>query len=212
MNANQEQIEWLRTHQVTRCPPAPEIGLSFGKNTERDLIANYSMSGKTLDMNEDTSLVPNYVLANRRAKERRQMSAKIEIDLEKVKALHAEGLLDKEIGEKLGSSGATIANRRNLLGLPVVGRGGPRRHNGNGSHPRAKVHQKAAMIKAPQSEILRSAQDDKLGEQNDSAVKIAEANGNGHTRCRVAMFEVEGDQAAVLAAVEAVKAALARAT
>ena len=53
------------------------------------------------------------------------MPKKIEIDIEKLKALHAQGLSDREIGEKLGCSGVTIGVNRRALGLPR-GRPGPR--------------------------------------------------------------------------------------
>lgn len=53
------------------------------------------------------------------------MPKKIEIDLEKIKELHAQGLSDREIGEKLGGCSATIRTRRIQLGL-APGRRGPR--------------------------------------------------------------------------------------
>lgn len=51
------------------------------------------------------------------------MPKKIEIDTEKLKALHAQGLTDGAIGERLGVSAGTIFLRRNQLGLPAGHRG-----------------------------------------------------------------------------------------
>jgi len=59
---------------------------------------------------------------------------KIEINSEKLKALHAQGLSDREIGEKLGCSAGTILTNRNALGLPA-GKRGPR-PAGEGRKPR----------------------------------------------------------------------------
>lgn len=53
------------------------------------------------------------------------MPKKIEIDTEKSKALHAQNLSDREIGKKLGVSGATIRVNRIHLDLPP-GKRGPR--------------------------------------------------------------------------------------
>ena len=61
------------------------------------------------------------------------MPKKIEIDSEKLKALHAQGLSDEKIGEKLGCSGVTIGVKRRVLGLPG-GRPG-RKPSGKTSEP-----------------------------------------------------------------------------
>lgn len=45
--------------------------------------------------------------------------SKIQIDLERLRALHAEGRHDKEIGKALGCSGHTIWQHRNELELPA---------------------------------------------------------------------------------------------
>lgn len=47
-----------------------------------------------------------------------KMPKKIEIDMEKLKALHAQHLSDRAIGERLGISTAAILVRRHQLGLP----------------------------------------------------------------------------------------------
>jgi len=55
------------------------------------------------------------------------MPKKIEIDLAKLKQLHAQGLCDREIAQELGGvKASTIRLRRNGLGLPTVGRRGRR--------------------------------------------------------------------------------------
>jgi hypothetical protein len=64
------------------------------------------------------------------------MPKKIEIDGEKLKALHAQGLCDREIGERFGCSAVTIGTARNKLGLPK-GRPG-RRPSGNSGNLAAK--------------------------------------------------------------------------
>jgi hypothetical protein len=202
---NEQQIEWLRTHQIMHCPAAPEVGLPFHKGTEADAIANYAMMGETLDLNADTSLVPGSVLAVRRAKQRKQREEtkmgrqRREIDLESLKADYEGGMPGAEMQNKYKISRTRLSTWARRAGCVIR----------RGSRPQPKPQRKAAMVKVPQSEILRSAQNDKSGAANDSAAKAASAN--GHTRCRVAMFEVEGDQAAVLAAIEAVKTALSRA-
>jgi hypothetical protein len=139
---NQDQIEWLRTHRITRCPPEPEAGMSFVAATERDLIARYITAGKTLDMNADMNLVPRAVLAARRAKERKRMARKAAIDFEKLKELHQQGLSDVAIGASLGCSGVTIGKYRRQLSLPPGAK--PDLHTGNGSSPQPKVQRKTA--------------------------------------------------------------------
>jgi hypothetical protein len=75
------------------------------------------------------------------------MSTKVAIDEKKLRELHAQGLSDRAIGEKLGVSGATILTRRRALGL-APGKRGRRAVSGNGTKPRRapqpKLHRKAA--------------------------------------------------------------------
>lgn len=40
---------------------------------------------------------------------------------ERIRQLHAEGLVDREIGERVGRTKGTVARRRTLLGLPING-------------------------------------------------------------------------------------------
>jgi len=137
-------------------------------------------------------------------REETKMGAKIEIDIEKLKALHAQGASDTTIAEQFGCSAVTIGARRNALGLPATGVGGWKAHKDNGSHPVRKVQRKTAIVKAtPKPAVI-------LSEAKDLALP-AGTSGNGHTRCRVAMFEVEESDASVMAAIDAMKVAFARA-
>lgn len=78
------------------------------------------------------------------------MPAKIEIDTEKLKALHAQALSDRAIGERLGVSAATILVRRNQLGLPPGAPG----HRGRGRGQDAK-----SASAAKRSEIASAGRD-----------------------------------------------------
>jgi hypothetical protein len=120
---NEQQIEWLRTHQIMHCPAAPEVGLPFHKGTEADAIANYAMMGETLDLNADTSLVPGSVLAVRRAKQRKQREEtkmgrqRREIDLESLKADYEGGMpgqMGRSAGRQMGRK-SQITNRKSPM-------------------------------------------------------------------------------------------------
>ncbi len=137
-------------------------------------------------------------------REENEMAAKIEIDNEKLKAMHGAGATDSTIAQQFGCSAGTIWTRRKALGLPAVGVGGWNAHKANRSDPVHKARRNAAIVKAPAEPVIPSG-------AKDPALPKTEPNGSGHSRCRVAMFEIEGDERAVLAAVEAVKVALLRA-
>jgi hypothetical protein len=77
-----------------------------------------------------------------RKQEEANMPRRIEIDIEKLKELHSQGLSDVAIAAKLGCSGVTIGKYRRELGLTPGAKSGP--HSGNGSSPRPKVKRKAA--------------------------------------------------------------------
>jgi len=78
-------------------------------------------------------------------KEEKAMPNKIEIDVEKLKALHAQRLSDREIGERLGCSAATARLNRVALGL---GPGAPGRR---GHRPSGKAGGRAA--RHPESRV-----------------------------------------------------------
>jgi len=61
------------------------------------------------------------------------MSAKIAIDENKLRELHAQGLSDREIAEKFGCSAAGVLYARRKLGLAAIGKRGPRKSKGNGT-------------------------------------------------------------------------------
>lgn len=61
------------------------------------------------------------------------MERKGTIDFEKVRELHAKGLSDGEIGEQLGCSTGGVLYARKRLGLPAIGKRGPRKSKGNGT-------------------------------------------------------------------------------
>ena len=140
---DQDQLEWLRTHQITRCPSSPEVGIPFRHGTERDLISHFATMGKSLDMNAETSLTPQIEGEAKHRKQRKQM-AKTFFDEEKdakLRQLHAAGKRDGEIGIELGCSGVTVCHRRKILGLPTKW-GGKTGHNDTA--PRPKMQRKAA--------------------------------------------------------------------
>ena len=58
-----------------------------------------------------------------------KMPKRIEIDLEKLRTLNAQGKSDLEIAKLLGCSGVTVGARRHALGLPASGRRGQRKSN-----------------------------------------------------------------------------------
>ena len=68
------------------------------------------------------------------------MPKKIEIDIEKLKALHAQRLSDREIGERLGCSAATARTNRVALGL---GPGAPGRR---GRRPSGKASKAGGQV------------------------------------------------------------------
>jgi len=76
------------------------------------------------------------------------MPKKIEIDSEKLKALHAQGLSDREIGERLGCSAATA--RLNRVAL-VLGPGAPGRRGHRASGKASKPGRSAA--RHPESRV-----------------------------------------------------------
>lgn len=82
------------------------------------------------------------------------MPKKIQIDIEKLKALHAQKLSDRAIGERLGVSAATILVRRNQLGLPPGAPGHRGRGRGQGA-PMKLIRARAA----PRSEIASAGGD-----------------------------------------------------
>jgi len=113
------------------------------------------------------------------------------IDVEALKRDYASGLSTPKIGEKYDISSSTVAYHLNKAGVEMR-QGGP----GN----RAAISKAAA--KTPRQNGIAKA---------GAAVAEPEplpASPNGHARCRVAMFEVEGSPEAVMAAVAAVRAAL----
>jgi hypothetical protein len=71
------------------------------------------------------------------------MPKKIEIDLEKLRILHSQGLCDREIGERLGCAGSTARKKRVDLGLASVNPRG-RRPSGKGSKPATATNPPAA--------------------------------------------------------------------
>lgn len=82
-----------------------------------------------------------------------KMSKKIEIDMEKLKALHAQHLSDRAIGERLGVSGATILVRRHQLGLPPGARG--RRGPGRGQAAKSPSAGKRSKIASAGGDFQR---------------------------------------------------------
>jgi hypothetical protein len=128
-----------------------------------------------------------------------------DVDLIAYKADYEAGMSASDLERKYVLGQGTTSKWAHKAGCIMRGSGYQRdAHRTNGSHPHPKLHRKTAIVKAaPKPAVI-------LSEAKDLALP-ANGTGNGHTRCRVAMFEVEGDQAAVLAAIEAVKTALSRA-
>jgi len=124
-----------------------------------------------------------------------------DVDLAAYKADYEAGLPVKELERKYNIGRGTTSKWAHRAGCLMRGSGFRSHAHGNGSDPAHKAKRKTAIVKAAAQPAVI------LSEAKDLALP---ANGT-HTRCRVAMFEVEGDQAAVLAAIEAVKTALSRA-
>ena len=101
------------------------------------------------------------------------MSAKITIDDNELGRLHAQGLSDRAIGEKLGCSGATIGANRKRLGLTPgakYGPRGPRKSNGNGT-----VGEAMARISRKRDSVALA----KAGAHLDSRLRGNDKNGDG---------------------------------
>ena len=124
-----------------------------------------------------------------------------QIDREQLKALHAEGLDDRAIAEKLEFSPVRIAHIRRDLGLAPQGRRG--KAAGNGS---AKVQRTAAGT-APEAHVQGHNGNSELLLPD---VTVPAAKPNGHATARVVMFEISGGNETIIAAIETVRAALAR--
>jgi len=80
--------------------------------------------------------------------EEKAMPKKIEIDIEKLKTLHAQRLSDREIGERLGCSAATARTNRVALGL---GPGAPGRRGHRPSGKASKAGGRA--VRHPESRV-----------------------------------------------------------
>jgi len=127
------------------------------------------------------------------------MAKRIEIDEAKLRELHAAKMSDREIAKELGCSDVTICHHRKVLGLPPVGRKGRRpRGDGAAASPAPKPIRAHSIVKAEHPQMAQITQ-----------TAEAPANGAGRARCRVAMFEIEGTEAAVMRAIDAVQSALA---
>jgi hypothetical protein len=132
-------------------------------------------------------------------KEKTMASRKI-INPEQVRELYAEGFNDSEIAQKLGFSDVSVGKIRRDLNLPSRGKRGQKK----GSR---KSHRSAAMV-AVKTHIIQEGKSELL--QPGPEIDVAKANSNGHAKARVVMFEIEGGDSTILAAIETVKAALAR--
>jgi hypothetical protein len=92
------------------------------------------------------------------------------IDRDKIRELHAQGLSDREIAEKLGCSATNVTYHRHKFGLPAIGRRGPRKSKGNGT-----VGDAMARI----SRRSRAVALAKAGAHVDSRLRGNDKNGSG---------------------------------
>jgi hypothetical protein len=135
--------------------------------------------------------VPTKGPGRQKTKEEITMPAR-KIDLEELRRRFSGDKSAIDLAAEMGVRPAVIRHALGTLGLKARAcRGRPKSVQ--------TAQPKAAIVKAVHSRVTQTAQ-----------IPEASANGQPKARCRVAMFELEGSEAAVLAAVEAVKAALER--
>ena len=81
------------------------------------------------------------------------------IDPEKVRELHGQGLSDKQIAEKLRCSGGGVLYARKRLGLPAIGKRGPRKSKGHGTvgDAMARISRRARLPKLQRKGADRAA-------------------------------------------------------
>jgi hypothetical protein len=116
------------------------------------------------------------------------------VDPEEVRKLNQEGLDDATIAERMEVSRVAVGKVRRDLHLPSKGkRGAPHK----GTALLQSVQRKAAQIETA------------IDPQITQIAQISEpAKANGHATARVVMFELSGDNASIMAAIDAVRAAL----
>jgi hypothetical protein len=107
------------------------------------------------------------------------MPAKIQIDDDELKRLHAQGLSDQAIGAKLGCSGGTIRVNRFRLGLPAGPRGRrPGKGNGSVGDAMARISRKrdsVALAKAGAHLDSRLRGNDKNGDGEKVSIQLNES-------------------------------------
>jgi len=121
------------------------------------------------------------------------------IDPEEVRKLNQEGLDDDAISKRLGFSKVSVGHVRRTLNLPLPGRGS--KPSGNGSALVHKAQRKAAIV---ESHLAEPIQEPAAVQEAQPGVAVPQA------KARVVMFEISGGNETILAAIETVKAALAR--
>jgi hypothetical protein len=135
--------------------------------------------------------------------EEKTKMARVLVDDDKLVELHKQGLTDKEIADGIGCGYVATSAHRRALGLPPNSSGGKPK-NGNGTKPLPKVQRMAADRAAETSIELAPALLPASAEVQPGVAVPHRA------KARVVMFEIEGGNETILAAIETVKAALQR--
>jgi hypothetical protein len=150
------------------------------------------------------------VAASSQQKGEELMSRGKYLDIDQLKSLVAEGLTVPEIHERTAIPISSLYGAIRRLGLVAKAA----RHRWGG-RSRPDFQMKDAPQAADGSSHSRLPQNAAIMKRTPSQLRQLverteqKADGRGQARCRVAMFEIEGPEASILAAVEAVKAALA---
>ncbi len=138
-------------------------------------------------------LPPDDEIAQIAHQEETKMGARKKLDRKQIAADYASGMSADQIAAKHCAHHTTIRVILKKEGVYKPGVwGGPRK-------PR---EEHAEIVKASETHTKIDRAESNTGETP------VPQKANGHARCRVAMFEVEGDAAAVLHAVDAIKGAL----
>ena len=136
--------------------------------------------------------------------------ARVLVDDDKLVELHKQGLSDKEIAEGIGCGYVATSAHRRALGLqPNASGGGRKTRAASALSPAApKRKPKAAMVAVETRIVDQDGKSEILQAGPESEVRSPEASDQGDVS--VVMFKIRGSNATLLAAIEAVKTALAR--
>jgi len=141
-----------------------------------------------------------------RIEEGKMPARKINLDVQGMKRDYLSGMNSSDVGDKYGVHFSTVCMKLKAMGVEMrKGKGRPPVGEAQREAWRAKRKAKAIVKAGP---VIPSGREGSGLEARSIAAARDDGNGAPKARCRLAMFEVEGDAASVQAAVEAVKAAL----